>query len=161
VGTSYYKWKFKVVSVSRISVARFALAGLFFIVTVLQVFSFPGQFAHIRRTSGISFLLEILLVFLVAGLFFCAQITIVSLWKIVSHIQSNTFYSANSYLWMDRLVSALRIATLFPISLILIIAPQADDPGVLVILMAITFFVFTSFVISSLICNQIQHKTTD
>ena len=148
-------------SVSLISVARFALAGLFFIVTVLQVFSFPGQFAHIRRTSGISFLLEILLVFLVAGLFFCAQITIVSLWKIVSHIQSNTFNSVNSYLWMDRLVSALRIATLFPISLILIIAPQADDPGVLVILMAITFFVFTSFVISSLICNQIQHKTTD
>ena len=148
-------------SVSQISVARFALAGLFFIVTVLQVFSFPGQFAHIRRTTGISFLLEILLVFLVAGLFFCAQITIVSLWKIVSHIQSNTFNSVNSYLWMDRLVSALRIATLFPISLILIIAPQADDPGVLVILMAITFFVFTSFVISSLICNQIQHKTTD
>ena len=161
MGKSYYKWKFKVVSVSQISVARFALAGLFFIVTVLQVFSFPGQFAHIRRTSGISFLLEILLVFLVAGLFFCAQITIVSLWKIVSHIQSNTFNSVNSYLWMDRLVSALRIATLFPISLILIIAPQADDPGVLVILMAITFFVFTSFVISSLICNQIQHKTTD
>ena len=148
-------------SVSRISVARFALAALFFIVTVLQVFSFPGQFAHIRRTTGISFLLEILLVFLVAGLFFCAQITIVSLWKIVSHIQSKTFYSANSYLWMDRLVSALRTATLFPISLIVIIAPQADDPGVLVMLMAITLFVFTSFVISSLICNQIQHKPID
>ena len=146
---------------NKILLARLSLAALFLIVTVLQVFSFPGQFAHMRRASGISLLLEILLTVLVAALFLCAQIAIFSLSKIVSHIHSNTFYSSNSYIWMNRFVSALKIATLFPISLIFIIAPQADDPGVLVILMAITFFVFTSFVISSLICNQIQHKPID
>jgi hypothetical protein len=59
---------------------------------------------------------------------------------------------------MNRFVSTLKIATLFPISLIFIIAPQADDPGVLVMLMAITFFVVTSFVISALLRDQIQSK---
>ena len=143
---------------NKILLARFSLAALFLIVTVLQVFSFPGQFAHMRRASGISLLLEILLTVLVAALFLCAQIAIFSLSKIVSHIHSNTFYSSNSYIWMNRFVSALKIATLFPISLIFIIAPQADDPGVLVMLMAITFFVLTSFVISALLRDQIQSK---
>ena len=143
---------------NKILIARLSLAALFLIVTVLQVFSFPGQFAHMRRASGISLLLEILLTVLVAALFLCAQIAIFSLSKIVSHIHSNTFYSSNSYIWMNRFVSTLKIATLFPISLIFIIAPQADDPGVLVMLMAITFFVVTSFVISALLRDQIQSK---
>jgi hypothetical protein len=145
-------------SFNKILLARLSLAALFLIVTVLQVFSFPGQFAHMRRASGISLLLEILLTVLVAALFLCAQIAIFSLSKIVSHIHSNTFYSSNSYIWMNRFVSALKIATLFPISLIFIIAPQADDPGVLVMLMAITFFVLTSFVISAILRDQIQSK---
>ena len=145
-------------NLNKILIARLSLAALFLIVTVLQVFSFPGQFAHMRRASGISLLLEILLTVLVAALFLCAQIAIFSLAKIVSHIHENTFYSSNSYIWMNRFVSTLKIATLFPISLIFIIAPQADDPGVLVMLMAITIFVFTSFVISSLLRDQIQSK---
>jgi len=145
-------------NLNKILMARLSLAALFLIVTVLQVFSFPGQFAHMRRASGISLLLEILLTVLVAALFLCAQIAIFSLSKIVSHIHSNTFYSSNSYIWMNRFVSTLKIATLFPISLIFIIAPQADDPGVLVMLMAITFFVVTSFVISALLRDQIQSK---
>ncbi len=145
-------------NLNKILIARLSLAALFLIVTVLQVFSFPGQFAHMRRASGISLLLEILLTVLVAALFLCAQIAIFSLSKIVSHIHSNTFYSSNSYIWMNRFVSTLKIATLFPISLIFIIAPEADDPGVLVMLMAITFFVVTSFVISALLRDQIQSK---
>jgi hypothetical protein len=158
VGKTLKKGLNVVKNLNKILIARLSLAALFLIVTVLQVFSFPGQFAHMRRASGISLLLEILLTVLVAALFLCAQIAIFSLSKIVSHIHSNTFYSSNSYIWMNRFVSTLKIATLFPISLIFIIAPQADDPGVLVMLMAITFFVVTSFVISALLRDQIQSK---
>jgi hypothetical protein len=158
VGKTVKKGWNAVKNFNKILLARLSLAALFLIVTVLQVFSFPGQIAHMRRESGISLLLEILLTVLVAALFLCAQIAIFSLSKIVSHIHSNTFYSSNSYIWMNRFVSALKIATLFPISLIFIIAPQADDPGVLVMLMAITFFVLTSFVISAILRDQIQSK---
>ena len=142
----------------RFKVARLSLIALFGIVTVLQLFSFPGQFAYMRRTSGLSLLIEILLTLVVALLFACAQIAIISLWKIINHIEQGRFHSRTSYLWMNRLVLSLKTASLFPILLILIVAPKADDPGVMVLLIAITLFIFTLFQISSIFRDQIQSK---
>ena len=68
--------------INRLLVTRVALALLFFIVTVLQIFSFPGQFAHMRKERGISLLFEIILTLAVALLFLCAQVAIYSLWKL-------------------------------------------------------------------------------
>jgi hypothetical protein len=143
---------------NRFKVARFSLLALFGIVTVLQLFSFPGQFAYMRRANGLSLLIEILLTLVVALLFACAQIAIISLWKIINHIEQGRFHSRTSYLWMNRLVLSLKTASLFPILLILIVAPKADDPGVLVLLIAITLFVSTLFQISSIFRDQIQSK---
>jgi hypothetical protein len=147
-------------NVSKFLLAKVALIGLFTIVTVLQVFSFPGQFAHMGRINGWKLILEVALTLLVALLFLCAQVAIFSLGKLVKHIESGTFYTTNSYTWMNRLVLALKAAVAFPIILILIIAPQADDPGVMVMLTAITLFIFTIFIVSSLLRDQIQSKTT-
>ena len=147
-------------NVSKFLLAKVALIGLFTIVTVLQVFSFPGQFAHMGRINGWKLILEVALTLLVALLFLCAQVAIFSLGKLVKHIESGTFYTTNSYTWMNRLVLALKAAVAFPIILILIIAPQADDPGVMVMLTAITLFIFTVFIVSSLMRDQIQSKTT-
>ena len=147
--------------INRLLVTRVALALLFFIVTVLQIFSFPGQFAHMRKESGISLLFEIILTLAVALLFLCAQVAIYSLWKLISHMQSGTFYSSESLNWINRFVAAVRTALIFPILLILIIAPQADDPGALVMLSAITFFVGSIYLMSSLLRDQIQSKVAD
>ena len=147
-------------NVSKFLLAKVALIGLFTIVTVLQVFSFPGQFAHMGRINGWKLILEVALTLLVALLFLCAQVAIFSLGKLVKHMESGSFYSTNSYTWMNRLVLALKAAVAFPIILILIIAPQADDPGVMVMLTAITLFIFTIFIVSSLLRDQIQSKTT-
>ena len=147
-------------NVSKFLLAKVALIGLFTIVTVLQVFSFPGQFAHMGRINGWKLILEVALTLLVALLFLCAQVAIFSLGKLVKHMESGSFYSTNSYTWMNRLVLALKAAVAFPIILILIIAPQADDPGVMVMLTAITLFIFTVFIVSSLMRDQIQSKTT-
>ena len=148
------------VYVSKFLLAKVALIGLFTIVTVLQVFSFPGQFAHMGRINGWKLIMELALTLLVALLFLCAQVAIFSLGKLVKHMESGSFYSTNSYTWMNRLVLALKAAVAFPIILILIIAPQADDPGVMVMLTAITLFIFTIFIVSSLLRDQIQSKTT-
>ena len=146
--------------VSKFLLAKVALIGLFTIVTVLQVFSFPGQFAHMGRINGWKLIFEVALTLLVALLFLCAQVAIFSLGKLIKHMESGTFYTTNSYTWMNRLVLALKAAVAFPIILILIIAPQADDPGVMVLLTAITLFIFTIFIVSSLLRDQIQSKTT-
>lgn len=147
-------------NVSKFLLAKVALIGLFTIVTVLQVFSFPGQFAHMGRINGWKLILEVALTLLVALLFLCAQVAIFSLGKLIKHMESGTFYTTNSYTWMNRLVLALKAAVAFPVILILIIAPQADDPGVMVMLTAITLFNFTVFIVSSLMRDQIQSKTT-
>jgi hypothetical protein len=147
-------------NVSKFLLAKVALIGLFTIVTVLQVFSFPGQFAHMGRINGWKLILEVALTLLVALLFLCAQVAIFSLGELIKHMESGSFYSTNSYTWMNRLVLALKAAVAFPVILILIIAPQADDPGVMVMLTAITLFIFTVFIVSSLMRDQIQSKTT-
>ena len=147
-------------NVSKFLLAKVALIGLFTIVTVLQVFSFPGQFAHMGRVNGWKLIFEVALTLLVALLFLCAQVAIFSLGKLIKHMESGTFYTTNSYTWMNRLIHALKTAVAFPIILILIIAPQADDPGVMVMLTAITLFIFTIFIVSSLLRDQIQSKTT-
>jgi hypothetical protein len=54
-------------SLNRFKVARFSLLALFGIVTVLQLFSFPGQFSHMRRVNGLSLLIEILLTLVVVA----------------------------------------------------------------------------------------------
>lgn len=145
-------------NVSKFLLAKVALIGLFTIVTVLQVFSFPGQFAHMGRINGWKLILELALTLLVALLFLCAQVAIFSLGKLIKHMESGTFYTTNSYTWMNRLVLALKSAVLFPLMLIIVIAPQADDPGVMVMLTAITLFVFAVFTLTSLLRDQLQSQ---
>ena len=144
--------------INKFNFARITLIPLFAIVTLLQTLSFPGQFAHMRRESGISLVIEIALTLTFASLLLCAQLSIYSLWKLIGHMEAGTFYSSNSYLRMNRLVSYLRAAIAFPVILILIIAPQADDPGVLVLLTAILLFLVNLYLFSSLLRDQIQRN---
>lgn len=142
--------------INKFNFARISLIPLFAIVTLLQIFSFPGQFAHMRRESGISLVIEIALTLTFASLLLCAQLSIFSLWKLIRHIEAGTFHSPSSYLRMNRLVAYLKAAIVFPVILILIIAPQADDPGVLVLLTAILLFLVNLYLFSSLLRDQIQ-----
>jgi hypothetical protein len=144
--------------INKYNFARFSLIPLFAIVTLLQLFSLPGQFAHMRRESGISLIIEIALTITFASLIVCAQLSIYSLWRLIGHMQANTFHSPSSYLRMNRLVAYLRAAIAFPVILILIIAPQADDPGVLVLLTAILLFLVNLYLFSSLLRDQIQRN---
>jgi len=73
-------------------------------------------------------------------------------------MEKNAFYSPEALIWINRIVKTLKIAQLIPFALILLIAPQADDPGVLVMLTAITLFLFSLFQISALMRDQIAIK---
>jgi len=131
---------------------------LFLIVTMLQLFSFPGQFAHIRRETGISVFLEIALTGIVAILLLAAQFIIFSLWRLVSFMEGDELFTARSLVWMDRIVKALTVALAMPLLLFLLIAPQADDPGILVLLTALTLFLLALFSFSSLLRDQFRSQ---
>lgn len=144
----------------RFLITKFALSCLFIIVTVLQVFSFPGQFAHIRRGHGITLFVEISLTLLVGAWLASAQYVIFNLYKIVNLMKLGDFYSQKSFAHICRLVTALKFAVLVPMVLFLLLIPQADDPGFFVMLLAVGLFIFTLSAITILLRNEIESKIT-
>ena len=142
----------------KINYAKLSIVLLFAIVTMLQIFSFPGQFAHMRRIGSIELLFEIWLTLLLAIWLFTAQFALLCLWKIVGQISINSIYSNSSLKWLDRLVQAFKYALITAITVFISIALQADDPGAPVMLLALTLFISTLFVATSLLRDQLRSK---
>lgn len=141
--------------------ARTMVAGLFLVVSVLQLFSFPGQLHFSRKEGDISLTIQIFLTIFLGSWMFAVQFGLISLWKLLNYMQSGNFFTASSFQWMVRLVNALKYAACIPLGLILIIAPQADDPGIMVVLMTLLLFSMSLAVLASLLRDQIKTKLTD
>jgi hypothetical protein len=142
----------------RFIAARGGFVLLFLGLTLLQLFSFPGQFQHMRRTQGLSLVFEVSLTLIVGLWLLCGQFALFALWKIVGEMKVDAFYSLNNLVWIERLLLSFKTATVIPIFLFLMIAPQADDPGFLVVLSIATLFIFSLTAITSLLKDQIEMK---
>ena len=143
----------------KILYARSSIILLFAIVTMLQIFSFPGQFAHMRRVGSIDLLFEIWLTLLLAIWLFTAQFALLCLWKIVGQISLNSIYSSSALKWLDRLVQAFKYALITAFTVFISIALQADDPGAPMMLIALTLFISTLFIATSLLRDQLRSKS--
>lgn len=146
-------WKF--------NFARISIAGLFLIVTVLQIFSFPGQFNYSRQQGDINEATQIVLTLFLGSWMLAVQIGLVSLLKIVNLMQLGRFFTVSCFKWINRLASAVKYSAFVPIGLILIIAPQADDPGIMVVLLTLFLFSASLAVLVSLLRDQIKSKLED
>ena len=136
--------------------ARLLIIPFFVLITVLQVFSFPGQFNQMREVKSIEFLLELFLTLLVGGWLLCGQIALVILWKLLGKMQQNQFFSISSLKLLDRLVLVTRIAALVSLVLFTALIWQADDPGFFVLLTSIGLFLVTFHLVIDLLRNQIR-----
>jgi hypothetical protein len=142
----------------KIRYAKLSVLLLFAIVTMLQIFSFPGQFAHMRRVGSIELIFEIWLTLLLAIWLFTAQFALLCLWKIVVQISLDSIYSYTSLKWLDRLVQSFKFALITAITVFISIAFQADDPGAPVMLMALTLFISTLYISTTLLRDQLRSK---
>jgi hypothetical protein len=142
----------------RFVLAKIGLVLLFLGLTMIQMLSIPGQFEHMRRSDGLSLYTEIALTFFVGLWILCAQIALFILWKIVRAMEGKEFFRENNLLWVERLLLSFKIASVIPLVLFLIIAPQADDPGFLVLLTVVTLFLWSLTTITSLLKDQITLK---
>ena len=142
----------------KIRYAQLSIILLFAIITMLQLFSFPGQFAHMRKLGKIELIFEIWLVLLVGIWLLSAQFGLLCLWKILAQITSKTLFDPISILWLSRLVKTFKYALFVGIALLLTIALQADDPGAPVLLTALTLFISTLYISSSLLLDQFKLK---
>lgn len=142
----------------RFIAARGGFLLLFLGLTLLQFFSFPGQFQHMRRTQGLSLLFEVTLTLLVGFWLLCGQLSIICLWRIVGTMKTGQFYSQNNLHWIERLLLAFKCASAVPILLFLMLIPQADDPGFFVMLSIVTLFLFSLTAMTSLLKDQIASR---
>ena len=109
-----------------------------------------------RRTQGLSLVFEIALTLVVGLWLLCGQLALFTLWKIVGEMKRHSFYSEDSLMWIERLLLAFKTASAIPVVLFFMIAPQAEDPGFLVLLSIVTLFIFSLTAMTSLIKDQIE-----
>lgn len=128
---------------------------------MLQLISFPGQILQHRNDQGGLGFFDLALLVLLALWFLTAQISLILLWKSVNEMQSGTFYSEVSIRRLDLLVRQFKIAIVIAITLMILVGSVADDPAPLVILTAVTLFLATLTLISSLVVEQLRiHQGT-
>ena len=104
----------------RFTVPKAGFLLLFIGLTMVQFLSFPGQFQHMRRTQGISLLLEVALTIIVGLWLLCGQIALFCLWKIVDSMRLGRFFSRETLAWIQRLLLSFKVASVIPMVLFLI-----------------------------------------
>ena len=145
-------------SEKRFIVAKAGFLFLFLGLTLVQFLSFPGQFQHMRRTQCISLLIEVALTIVVGLWILCGQVALFFLWQIVESMRRNRFYSTENLNWIARLLISFKVASVIPVVLFLILIPQADDPGIFVMLTIVALFIFSLTVTTSLLKEQITNS---
>jgi len=144
----------------KFTAARISISLLFLIVTMLQIVSFPGQFSHMHHKTALQLSFEITLLVLIVLWLLCAQIALASLWKIVSLMQLDTFFSKDSITWINRVLSCCAGALVIALTLFALIASQSEDPGFLVLLTAVTLFIATLYIFVRLLRDQVAQKAS-
>ena len=109
---------------------RICLVVLFVILVVLQVMSFPGQFAYMARQNPEDAYLRWPLTALAAYWLLCAEIVVIATWRLLSLVTSDRIFSESSFRWVNAIIAAIGAAWLVLAALWLWVGWHADDPGV-------------------------------
>ncbi len=91
----------------------------------------------------------------------CGQVALICLWRITEAMRVGLFFSQSNIVWIGRLLRAFKVASAIPVILILILAPQADDPGFFVMLSILMLFIFSLTVITSLLKEVIRDQVNN
>ncbi|WP_205695630.1 DUF2975 domain-containing protein [Conexibacter sp. SYSU D00693] len=112
-----------------VTALRVFLVVLFGILLLLQVMSLPGQFAHMAEEEpDLAYLrwpLTVVTIFWV----FCAQVVVVSTWKLLDLVRADRIFSDASWTWVDAIVLAIAAAWTTFLGFFLYVGFKADDPG--------------------------------
>ena len=136
-------------------VSRLVLIGLFAIVSMLQLFSFPGQFRFETSHSGGSQATRWFLTIMVGIWFLFAQISIVALWKILTLIYREKLIGNIGIQWVNILMRCLASAAIYGAAITLLAGVAADDPGPGVITASLTIFISALYVVGYFIRYQL------
>ncbi len=136
-----------------------SMAGFFAIITMLQLLSFPGQFAYEARSGQGTQFARWVLTFIVGVWFLFAQNSLIALSRVITLIYRGQLISSNGTEWMKILARSLFTGTLYGVGVTLFAAIQADDPGPVVVVATITLFTATISVVGYFFHLQIKSMT--
>ena len=117
---------------------RAFLVLLFALLVLLQVFSLPGQFRYMaEQEPDLAYLrwpLTVVSVLLVG----CAQVVVVSTWRLLTLVERDAIFEEQAFPWVDAIVGAIGAAWLLVVGLTGFVALRADDPGPIVVMVLLS-----------------------
>ena len=130
-----------------VAALRVFLVLLFGILVVFQVMSLPGQFAHMAEESPDMAHLRWPLTAVTVFWVLCAQVVIVSTWKLLTLVKKDRIFTESSLVWVDAIVWAVGAAWAVLLGVFLWVGFRADDPGLPLLL----FLVLTGVTVLGLL----------
>ncbi|CAA9248626.1 MAG: Transmembrane transport protein [uncultured Acidimicrobiales bacterium] len=123
----------------RLAVAplRFLLVLLFVLLLLMQVMSFPGQFAHMAEESPELAYLRWPLTTVAVLVLLCVQVVIVCTWKLLTMVEDGRIFSDDAFRWVDRIMAAIAAAWTLLAGVLVFLVFRANDPGLPLLLTVI------------------------
>lgn len=112
-----------------LSALRVCLIVLFGILVLFQVFSLPGQFAHLARESPEMAYLRWPATGVSVFWVLCAQVVIVCTWKLLSMVRRGRIFTAAALGWVDAIIWTLAAGWALLAGVFLYVGFNAQDPG--------------------------------
>ena len=89
-------------------------------------------------------------------MFLCAQVVIISVWKLLNLIKSDQIFTSKSLIHFDRIIYSIGAASLFPIGMLVFLFFEADDPGLPMVIVTFLTALGVLFLIVFLLKLQTQ-----
>ncbi|WP_433799067.1 DUF2975 domain-containing protein [Actinomycetospora sp. CA-084318] len=111
------------------SLLRAMLVALFLLLVVLQVFSLPGQFAHLAAEEPGAAPWRWPLTALAAFWVLCVQVVVVSTWRLLGLVRDDRIFRPASLPWVDAMIVAIAAGWLVLLGVGGVAVWRGDDPG--------------------------------
>lgn len=112
-----------------IGVLRGLLVALVALLLLLQVFSLPGQFAHLARTEPGAAPWRWPLTGITVFWVLCLQVVAVCTWRLLGLVRDGRIFRPAALPWVDAMIAAVGAAWVVLLGLGGVVVARADDPG--------------------------------
>ncbi len=126
---------------------KVVMAALFAVLLVFQFLSFPGGIAYDAQQHPEQAYLRWPLTILAGFCIFCAEVVVVSTWKLLGLVQSDRIFSDAAFKWVNAIIWAIAGAWTILVGFLIWVFSNADDPGFPMVLL---FFVLSVTVVGLL-----------
>jgi hypothetical protein len=116
---------------------RVFLVALFGVVLVLQLFSFPGQFAYMARVDSELAWLRWPLTLVAGGTLLGFEVVLVATWKLLGMVERDRIFTPDALRWVDVIVRATAGGGAVFAAGFLLVGINATDPGLPLLLFVV------------------------